>query len=76
MSNVNLLRDVRDIPEHVTPGDLVMELASGTTAADQTIGDDVVTPQLVSALAIVPPAHATGRDAVTSVVAHQPYTRV
>ena len=46
---MTLLRDLIDIPERVTPGDLVMELASGIEHADQTIGEYVVTPQLVTA---------------------------
>ncbi|MGI8659918.1 MAG: hypothetical protein ACR2LH_02615 [Thermoleophilaceae bacterium] len=46
---MTLLRDLIDIPEKVTPGDLVMELASGIDHPDQTVGDYVVTPQLVSA---------------------------
>jgi hypothetical protein len=46
---VTLLRDLIDIPERVTPGDLVMELASGIEHAERTVGDYVVTQQLVSA---------------------------
>lgn len=45
---MTLLRDLIDIPEIVTPGDLVMELASGIDAVDTTIDDYVVTAQLAS----------------------------
>lgn len=46
---MTLLRDLIDIPEIVTPGDLVMELASGIDDVERTIGDYVVTAQLAEA---------------------------
>lgn len=44
-----LLKDLIDIPEQVSAGDLVTELASAVTEAQRTVDEYVVTPQLVEA---------------------------
>ena len=46
---MTLIRELISIPEQVFQGDFVLKLADGVTNADETLGNYVVTPQLVDA---------------------------
>lgn len=46
---MTLLKDLIHIPERVHQGDFVLKLSEGVTHADATLGNYVVTPQLVDA---------------------------
>src|SRR5262249_16024410 len=46
-SAITLLRELIDIPEHVRKGDFVLRLADGVLDPAGTLGDYVVTPELV-----------------------------
>lgn len=61
-----LLRDLIQLPENVSRGDFVLNLDSGVKDADSTLGQYVVTPQLVKhfdeALSVIQGATATRKS--------------